>query len=208
MHLRNAAIGLVQREVQATVAQVRRRAQAASRHWWLRRPPATGGSGGLPPLVAQAASRHWWRLVRSTRATAAQVHDWPDLSPEPDPDHGRSPGARVHQQLRPGARQGTPTWSEPSVPAAAEWASRGSGHPRARARRGLWRRGLCAPGQHVRRSGSAVEPSEAGSALEPLRGSGAPARRRPAHRLHCASVPPPCRRCSSPPTSRRSSRRS
>ena len=41
MHLRNAAIGLVQREVQATVAQVRRRAQAASHH-----------------LVAQAASHH------------------------------------------------------------------------------------------------------------------------------------------------------
>ena len=36
MHLRNAAIGLVQREVQATVAQVR--------------------PGGLPPLGAQAAS--------------------------------------------------------------------------------------------------------------------------------------------------------
>ena len=49
MHLRNAAIGLVQREVQATVAQVRRRAQAASHHLLV-------AEAASPPLVAQAAS--------------------------------------------------------------------------------------------------------------------------------------------------------
>ena len=203
MHLRNAAIGLVQREVQATVAQVRRRAQAASHQKWPRRPPT--------PLVARSTghARNWWRVVRGTRATAAQVHDWrtPDLFPEPGPD----------TLARCTSSSTTPAWcaarhADPvravSPGTAAERGGGVAGHPWLEAPARPRTAGPLAAGplgSGAARAPRAAQwsPCKAGRALEPLH-TGAPPRRRPAPRLHRASVPPPCRRCSSPPTSRRS----